>query len=69
MRFTADEITNFTVKDPDTDDNIEMVLFKHNQSNGLFAIDSSFLEQCFDDEEDVIINDPFNKDSEVKLNI
>jgi hypothetical protein len=67
--FDANEILNFLATDPDTHHTIEMTLFKHNQANALFAIDSSYLEQCFDDDEDIIINDPFNKDRKVKLNV
>jgi len=65
--FTAKEIKTITVTDPDTNEPIEVTLFKHEQSNGIFAIDTSYIEQVFGDDEDVIINDPFNEDIKIKL--
>ena len=45
---------------------VEICIFQH-ENNGIFAIDSSFLIQNFEDDETPIINDPFNKDMEVEL--
>jgi len=65
--FTAKEIKTITVTDPDRNYPVEITLFKHEQSNGIFAIDTSYIEQVFDDDEIIIINDPFNSDYKVKL--
>ena len=67
MKTTARFITEITVIDPDSKGEVEMSVFKHDQEQGMFAIDSSFLDQCFEDDEDPIIDDPFNKDREIIL--
>jgi len=67
MKTTARFITEVTVIDPDSKGEVEMSVFKHDQGQGMFAIDSSFLDQCFEDDEDPIIDDPFNKDREIIL--
>jgi hypothetical protein len=46
------------VIDPDTKGEVELTILKH-ENGGMFAIDSSFIDQCFDDDEDPIIPDPF----------
>jgi hypothetical protein len=48
------------IKEIIVDDNT-LSLFEH-IGGGIFAIDSSFIEQCFDDDEQVIIGNPFNND-------
>jgi len=67
MKTTARFITEVTVIDPDSKGEVSMSVFKHDQGQGMFAIDSSFLDQCFDDDEDPVIDDPFNKDREIIL--
>ena len=67
MKTTARFITEVTVTDPDSKGEVGMSVFKHDQGQGMFAIDSSFLDQCFEDDEDPIIDDPFNKDREIIL--
>lgn len=54
---TAKFVTTIDVKDPDTFGNVEMTVFKH-EGGGMFAVDSSFLEQCWDDDVSPIVNDP-----------
>lgn len=54
--------------DPDTGGDVHVSMFKHEQSGGIFGIDSSFITETFDDDEDVIIADPFNKGMAIKLN-
>lgn len=56
-----------TVKDPDSRHGVEMSVFKHENSGAMFAIDSSYLEQCFDDDTDPCIPDPFNEGQNVVL--
>ncbi|MFW6224955.1 MAG: hypothetical protein ACOC4B_01665 [Bacteroidota bacterium] len=45
---------------------VEISVLKH-ECGGMFAIDSSFIEQCFEDDEKVIISDPFNEKGKVEL--
>ena len=67
MKTTARYIQEITVIDPDSKGEVEMSVFKHDQSSGMFAIDSSYLDQCFEDDEDPIIADPFNEEKEIIL--
>lgn len=60
-------VTNVLATDPDSKGDVEMSVFKHQQSGGMFAIDNSFLDQCFEDDEDPVIDDPFNYDMQVTL--
>jgi hypothetical protein len=55
---TAKFVKEIMVKDPDTSENIPLSIFKH-ENNGMFGIDSSYIEQCFDDYDDIKIQDPF----------
>ena len=64
---TAKFVEEITVTDPDTQAPIEMDVFKHVQSDGMFAVDASYFDQCFGDDEPLIIPDPLNKGMEVKL--
>ena len=64
---TATFIKEIFVTDPDTLGEVNVSLFKHNQSGGIFGIDSSFLEQLSDDDQNAVIQDPFNKGAEVIL--
>ena len=45
---------------------IEMSLFKH-ENGGMFGLDSSYIIQCLDDDNDPAIPDPFNPDGIVIL--
>ena len=63
---TAKYVKEVTITDPDTKLNVEIAIFKHNQSGGMFAIDSSYLN-TFDDEIDPVIADVFNTGRYLKL--
>jgi hypothetical protein len=63
--MTAKFVKEITVIDPDTKGEVEITVFKHEQSDGMFAIDSSYLDQCFDD--DPVIPDPFNDGQQITL--
>lgn len=52
-------VTEISVKDPDTKNMIDMVVYKH-ENGGMFAIDSSFIDQCTDDDTYPVIPDPFS---------
>ena len=60
-------VKEVVVIDPDTKGEVEMSVFKHNESGAMFAIDSSYLDQCFDDDIDPAIPDPFNEGQEITL--
>lgn len=60
-------IEEITTKDPDTGGEVQVSLFKDEASGGIFGIDSSFIEQNFEEDEDVVINYPFQKSKVVLL--
>ena len=57
---TAEFVKEITVIDPDTKGNVQLSVYKH-ECGGMFAIDSSFLDQCTDDDELPVIPDPFGE--------
>ena len=57
---TAKFVTEIQMKDPDTGNNVQLEVYKH-ENGGMFAIDSSYLEQNFEDGSEPIIVDPFNE--------
>lgn len=63
-------VTEITVTDPDSQLPVEMEVYKH-ENGGMFAVDASYLDQCFDDGKDPVILDPFAEtqygDDTVKL--
>ena len=67
MRTTATYSEEVTVIDPNSKGEVSMSVFVHDQSGGMFAVDSSFLDQEFDDDVDPVIADPFNEDKEIIL--
>jgi len=64
---TAKYVEEITVVDPDSKGEVEVSMFKHNQSGAMFGIDSSYLEQCFDDDVDPTISDPLNQGHRIIL--
>jgi hypothetical protein len=62
MSHRAKFIKEITFRDPNTGVMIEMEVYKH-ENGGMFAIDSSFLEQVVEDEErmETVILDPFSQ--------
>ena len=60
-------IDKVTVTDPETQLPVDIEIYKH-KNGGMFGIDSSYLDQCFDDDEDIVIPDPFsNNDNNVQF--
>lgn len=53
----AKYVTEITVIDPDSKLGVELAIYKH-ENGGMFAIDSSYVEQVLD-EDNPIIPDPF----------
>jgi hypothetical protein len=64
---TAIFVGEVTVTDPDTKQPVQVTMYKHEQSGGMFGIDSSFIEQNFEDDETPMITDPFNTESFIEL--
>ncbi len=58
MRVNARFVTQVTIKDPDTGEPVEMEVWKDPTSDGLFAIDASFLGAVAEE-----IPSPFNPDT------
>jgi hypothetical protein len=52
-------VKEITVVDPDTKGDVQISIYKH-ENGGLFGMDSSFLDQCTDEDSYPIIPDPFN---------
>jgi len=52
-------VKEIVVEDPDTGGLVELDVFKH-PNGGMFAVDASYLDLTFDDDEDPIIQDPLN---------
>lgn len=54
-------VSELTTIDPDTGNDVKLSIYKH-QNGGMFAIDSSYVEQNFEDDEYPFIADPFSKE-------
>jgi hypothetical protein len=52
-------VSEITVVDPDTGGDVQIEVYKH-ENGGMFAIDSSYLEQTVDDDSNPVIPDPFS---------
>jgi len=61
IRNKAKYVQSIEVRDPDTNEMVEMYVYKH-KNGGMFAIDLSYLEQNFEDDEDIILPDMFSDD-------
>jgi len=64
----ANFVKEVVVTDPDSKAEVELSVFKH--SNGaMFAMDSSWLEQCppEDDEDPIVIRDLFEPEGQLML--
>jgi hypothetical protein len=57
---TAKSTKLITVLDPDSNNYVTLTVFKH-QNGGMFAIDSLFLTQIANEDDDPVIADPFEK--------
>lgn len=63
---TSRFIKEINVIDPDSNAEVTIAIYKHNESGGMFAIDSSYIDQVIDDEYPTI-PDPFNEGKVVEL--
>ena len=55
-------VEEITVVDPDSKGNVQLSVFKH-ENGGMFAIDSSYIEQVLPEEGDCWIADPLNDEN------
>jgi hypothetical protein len=62
---TAKFIKEITVTDPDTKSDVQLSVYKH-ENGGLFGMDSSFLNQCTDEDTYPVIPDPFDDTEETE---
>jgi len=54
-------IGEVTVNDiTENKEEVQILIFKDIQSGGMFGIDSSFIEQTFDEDEPFIVTEPIN---------
>ena len=60
----AKYVKEIVVVDPDSGGDVTIAIYKH-EGGGMFGIDSSFIEQVIDDEDDVI-PDPFSDMTDVQ---
>jgi hypothetical protein len=61
----AKYVKEITVIDPDTNGEVELAVYKH-ENGGMFAVDSSYILQVADEDENdnALIADVFNKDND-----
>jgi hypothetical protein len=59
-------VKEITVIDPDTKGKVKLTVYK-SENGGMFAMDSSFLDQCYQDEIYSIIRDPFESEGNLML--
>jgi len=57
----ANFVKTVAVIDPDSQGEVQIAVFKH-QNGGMFAMDESYLDQCFEDDNGIIIPDPFESE-------
>lgn len=55
---TAKFVKEVTVTDPETGGDVQISIYKH-ENGGVFGIDSSYLEQAFEDDEEIKVPDVF----------
>lgn len=53
-------VKEIVVTDPDSKGDVILEIYKH-QNGGMFAMDSSFLDQCCDEDTFPVIPDPFTE--------
>jgi len=53
-------INEVTINDPSSLLDVQVSMFKDIKSGGMFGVDSSFIEQNFDEDEPVIVIEPIN---------
>jgi metal-dependent HD superfamily phosphatase/phosphodiesterase len=62
-------VTEISIIDPDSKEPVDIEVYKH-PNGGIFAIDSSYLEQNYDDDVNPNITDPFDVEGgEIRLTV
>jgi hypothetical protein len=54
-------VTEVDVQDPDTGGWVSVAIFKCENSAGMFGVDASYLEHLADEDEDLIVVEPYNE--------
>jgi len=63
---TATFVKEVEVIDPDTNKPVKVAIYKHDQTNEMFGIDASFIDDNFEDETPTVA-DPFTNNAIVEL--
>ena len=63
----AKYVQEITVTDPDSGEEVSVSIYKDESSGAMLGVDSSYIEQCFDDDEDVVIDSPFDDGTRLEL--
>ena len=63
----AKYLETVTVVDPDTGGDVHIDIFKDSQSNGIFGIDASYLEQVPEEGEAILMQSPFEDNTSLLL--
>jgi hypothetical protein len=63
---TAKFVKEITVSDPDTNEEVQISVYKY-ENGGMFAMDSSWLDQCTDEDSYPIIPDMFEETEMIML--
>ncbi len=53
-------VTEVTVTDPQSGGEVQVSIFKDPKSGGMFGVDSSYIEQNFEDDEEVVVRNPIS---------
>ena len=57
--YNSKFIKEVVVIDPDSKGEVDVALFRH-ENGGIFGVDSSYIDQTFDDDELIAVPDPFS---------
>jgi hypothetical protein len=59
-------VKEVTITDPDSNGLVIITVYKH-ENGGMLAMDSSYLDQCTDDDSYPVIRDPFESVGDLML--
>ena len=60
-------VTEIEIIDPDTNAPVSISVYKEIENGGIFAIDSSYIDQVFEDGEDIIVNSLFHNNETILI--
>lgn len=55
-------VTEVSVTDPSSGGEVQVSIFKDPKSGGMFGVDSSYIEQNFEEDEEVLVKNPIGKE-------